>query len=89
MDQISTNAADQSQQPKHDKQRNNRPQHYSPLLIISSSPQVILTWARVEARILINCKDCAGSFADHTQANVCGGVLLQYGKHMAPDICYQ
>jgi hypothetical protein len=29
MYQISTNAANQSQQPKHDKQRDDRPQHYS------------------------------------------------------------
>src|SRR5262245_4398123 len=44
MDQVSPYAADQAQQPKHDKQRDNRPQHSSLLLIISSSSQVISTF---------------------------------------------
>src|SRR5262252_8264033 len=43
MNQTSTHVADQSQQPKHDEQRDNCPQHYSLLLMISSSSQVIST----------------------------------------------
>jgi hypothetical protein len=47
MDQISTYSANQSQQPEHDKQRDNRPQHYCLLLIIPNCPAYIASRTRL------------------------------------------
>src|SRR5215470_6628893 len=80
MDQISTYAADQPQQPEHDKQGDYCPQHYSLLLIISNTFR-LYQHQRVQSRTVEEVQGLCRAVIDPSQVQ-CPGSMPRFNAQV-------